>query len=308
MCVCGKAFLTNVPPKLKDSDLITINEVSQGFCDVSIASVSETRINPNFGSMRLSDEDMINFVLGRRLQVTFPEDLSSLTIKKENLFLPPKFFDFVYENSRSLAMSSSVCHVHESQCPTEYEKNGFTDIVDCVEKMESLPITKVNAAGLDTVDSNSTGCRHLHSSMVVLSPEVHCPHLSFVPMEDVNNERKCSASSDYAHEDFFTEEDFVLFQRTAQVNNLDVVTFFNGSASKGTCSASTISTSSIWSISDALSDHIFCLRYLETQQATDDDGLITTYWIALMGFLAVYSVGGMFLLRRRALSGKSSAH
>lgn len=220
-----------------------------------MASVSETRINSNFRSHALDDDEFIHFVLGEKLEVVYPDDLSTFTIQKESVYLPPNFFDFVYENSQSLAMSSSVCSVHEFACPQEYAYNGYTDVLDCVEKMESLPFTTTNTAGINTVDSNSTGCRQLHSSMAAVSPEIHCPHLSFVPMEDTNGKTKCSVSSDFAFEDYFSQEDFVLFQRTAQMNQIDHKTFLNGSAKKGICSDTAVSKAAIES-SRGLPEHI----------------------------------------------------
>lgn len=47
----------------------------------------------------------------------------------------------------------------------------------------------------DYLDGMSKGCRILHSGFVAKGNSDHCPHLSFVPIPDKNNQLKCQATA-----------------------------------------------------------------------------------------------------------------
>ena len=76
-------------------------------------------------------------------------------------------------------MTDYVCNdVLRDSCPEVYEANGL-DEESCKATYEALPASEENG----DADGNSRGCRILHSTFAIDNKE-HCPHVSFLPMED----------------------------------------------------------------------------------------------------------------------------
>ena len=68
------------------------------------------------------------------------------------------------------------------------------------------------------IDGNSHGCRSFHAHYASLN-SFHCPHISFVPMEDGNGKTKCQTSEGLQATDFFTETDLANFDTFMQENS-----------------------------------------------------------------------------------------
>lgn len=60
------------------------------------------------------------------------------------------------------------------------------------------------------IDDRAQGCRWVHS---VFSKEknIHCPHISFIPMEDIDGKTKCQSSAFKPYESLFSEAELDFF-------------------------------------------------------------------------------------------------
>jgi len=90
---------------------------------------------------------------------------------------------------------------------------------NCLAALKTLPL----AHDTSRVDGNSQGCRALHAVFAAVN-DVHCPHISFVSMEDVNGKIKCQTVGTIEPEDLFTVEDIQAFQVVAEAVGIDPAT------------------------------------------------------------------------------------
>ena len=229
-------------------------------------------------------------------------DVSSITILTEDLFLPPEFMTNVFASkANAVSMAASSCRTHEAFCPMEYAANAYRDRLDCIEKLHSLSVTTINTHELSVVDGNSSGCRFLHSTLAALRPEVHCPHVSCIPIKDIHNETKCSKSNDYAQEGFFSEDDFFLFEQAARAAGLNATTYYKEMESTDDlrqCVAGELVAPA--AVQRILPKNIFCYSYLDAQNATGNNN--TTYWVVLLSFWVGLRALSLWRLRSKALS------
>jgi len=79
---------------------------------------------------------------------------------------------------------------------------------ECVKKLSKLPLAENPGV---YVDSNTQGCRTLHSVFANENPVNHCAHLSLTPTKDPNGKIKCQVSERLQVEDFFTKADIDTF-------------------------------------------------------------------------------------------------
>jgi len=135
-------------------------------------------------------------------------------ITRVNVYYPPGFlllfFDVLFnsDNTRNF-----VCSTMSDPCNLPPSTKGR-----CMKALKSLP-TLVSAYA----DGNSQGCRALHAVFAASNPENHCPHLSFTPMLDLNNEIKCQESSNISPDDLFDDADFEVFNAFAIEQGIDPV-------------------------------------------------------------------------------------
>jgi hypothetical protein len=285
---------------LDRTSFITLNEATDGYCDISLAQVYQAEINANLILDEFVGTPYIRFVRGERFRFTFESDLRSVVFATHDVYLPDTFVDKTLGRGNSTVFAMNTCDTLENRCPASWKFDNFTSQEECVARMESLPKLTTNERGLVTADSNSTSCRVLHSNLAQRRPEVHCPYISFFPEEDRNGKIKCSQGENYAPEDFFGPEDFALFARAAGSGGLDAAEQFKGSltdADLGTCRGNIFDGNAVLG-SQALPPSYFCAQYLESQNATGENN--TQYWLTLVGMLVVIRVLAMFLLGKKA--------
>jgi hypothetical protein len=98
-----------------------------------------------------------------------------------------------------------------------WEHNGYATgdaaagIAQCVSDLASLPIAEGSQMYFD---GKSLACRVVHAMMAAQNP-MHCPHISFVPLEDAKGKSKCQASEGKKPTDYFTAEDLAAFDERA---------------------------------------------------------------------------------------------
>lgn len=282
-----------------------MNEVTENSCDITLASIARANVNPTLLRKDIKTSSSYKFVFGHHAKFIYSKDFSTVSVTSDDILIPPDFFDNLYMNDLNpVVLSAATCHVHQSFCPTEFALNKYSDTLNCIEMMDSLPTISKNEAGLHTVDGNSTGCRNLHSTMAVLSPEKHCAHLSFAPMKDPSGKVKCSMSSHYALEDFFTHGDFLFFEQTAEASGLNSTILYSTESSStwdaratGTCRFDGLEAATIQG-AQFLPDNYFCYSYLETQQATGE--LNSLYWILLSIYYVIIRLLSFLILKWRA--------
>ena len=259
-------------------------------------------MNPKF-TYSYMDAQWTQPVFGFHINLTYPPgepiaEKVSTQVVMSNL---PLLIDHIYTNLiNATKMAESNCEILEKYCPDVFTFNEFADQKDCIRQMNSLPLLETNNAGLNTVDSNTTGCRHLHSSMAMVNPEEHCHHISFRPVVDSRGKTKCSITANYNNKDLFTEEDFFLLERIARSNDLNPVTCFGLPSSVeelGTCDDSDflIERSDI-----VLPLNFMCKNYLALQVVDGDHNV--TYWIILWGLVVGLRILSIFFLRFRISS------
>lgn len=113
-----------------------------------------------------------------------------------------------------------ICKLMENKCGDIYKYNNLTQQT-CQEKWDALPINEEGAL----IDGNSKGCRIVHASMAALN-EKHCPHISFLPVEDDDGKVKCQESGMRSPMDVFTQWELDKIREAAAEHGLPRDTMF----------------------------------------------------------------------------------
>jgi hypothetical protein len=244
------------------------------------------------------------------VNVTFPpDDIDAEKAETDiTMHLPPPVIDHFYTKMlNSTKMAERTCDVMKNYCPDVYAFNGFTSSnrqgrQDCIHQMDALPLAEPNDSGINTIDSNTTGCRHLHANLATLDPELHCPHLSIKPLADIRGNTKCSVSAHYNNSELFTDDDFFLFERVARDSNVDPSTLLQPNVPLDelrTCDGDQSDYSYVLNDVDLPSTFV-CKNYLAFQLASGDFNAL--YWTILWGFIIGYRALSIFFLRYRNTS------
>lgn len=285
------------------TQIIKVNAAGEGYCDVTLGRTGRVLMNPQLARQDSNEDQWFRTVLGHNVRLAYPgEDLlRSAYIESEAAFLPPAFVSALYTDLiNTTALTDGICRVMEFVCPEVYAANAFSSHGECMERMESLPVSTKNKHGLDTVDGNSTGCRHMHASLALQSPAIHCPHLSFTPMEDKDGKVECSASNDFSQEDFFSRSDFNLFERVAVEADVNTSTLFEPLLESNVtdCPTGSIIEPEAWQRAAILPSNFFCRSFLESQDALGNQNSL--YWGALVLIMIVVHFLAMACMRLRA--------
>jgi hypothetical protein len=218
--------------QIRDTAFISVNEATEGYCDISTAMMSQGEINRNLISEEFIEAPEAQCVQGERLRVVYEPDLKSITVVQQDMYFPPAFWGImITEQINSTKYTMEICETLETLCPLSWERDGFTSRCECVARMSALPITTVNERGLVTMDTNSTGCRSFHTNLARERQDINCPHISYFPEEDMHGKIKCSENNNRSPQDFFTEGNLALFPRAASSFGLNSSTQFRSSAS-----------------------------------------------------------------------------
>ena len=121
-------------------------------------------------------------------------------IKKLNLFFPIAFQKAIFDSVDADDVRDLVCNVMESNCTDTLQFNNMS-VEGCKDAYDKLSMTDNGY-----LDSNTKGCRILHSSFVPKNTG-HCPHLSFAPLADEKGKIKCQTSRGRTPSDLFSQQE-----------------------------------------------------------------------------------------------------
>jgi hypothetical protein len=121
-------------------------------------------------------------------------------IKKLNLFFPIAFQKAIFDSVDADDVRDLVCNVMESNCTDTLEFNNMS-VEGCKDAYD-----KLNMTDNGYLDSNTKGCRILHSSFVPKDLG-HCPHLSYAPLADEKGKIKCQSSRGQTPSDLFSQQE-----------------------------------------------------------------------------------------------------
>lgn len=281
------------------SDLCIVQDTSTlvdfvpeaGYCDVTFGYVVQTSINPSVTSYT----GLIEVLVGYRLQYPMPTDPKLLELHQTALFYPNDFMkrglSDVYDLPKAV---NRVCTIMQNNCTDVFQANGYHTLEDCTEELALLPRRVETPDGVMYDDGNSTGCRILHS-FLARENAVHCPHISYAPMEDVNGKTKCSESAYLDAKDYFSEASFEGLERIKEKYGFDDNRPYSlvEESEAGQCAT----------FSDDLRESLMpstCEMYVRAQKSTDS--FRNQYWGIMIGMFFALRIIGMILLKMRAKS------
>ena len=122
-------------------------------------------------------------------------------------YLSQEFLKGYFESVLNTKSRAYVCGVLRNNCPEIYELNGSPTEDECISQLEALPLS----SGTESyIDGNDQGCRYVHA-VLAASNGAHCPHISFVPVEDAHYSI-CQTSKNIAVSDLVDETSLALFR------------------------------------------------------------------------------------------------
>jgi len=121
-------------------------------------------------------------------------------MKKLNLFFPIATTKAVFDSFDADDVRDSVCNIMESNCTKTLQSNNLT-VDGCKDAYD-----KLNMTDNGYLDSNTKGCRILHSTFVPINTG-HCPHLSFAELVDEKGMIKCQKSKGRKPSDLFSPQE-----------------------------------------------------------------------------------------------------
>ncbi|CAB9514774.1 Putative white-brown complex homolog protein 30 [Seminavis robusta] len=272
-------------------------------CSFVYTALQQASLNQKYRRDEYNDESYGHFFLGSKFSFTYADDLQSTWVSRLDVFTPQALYeDFIEPQVDPTKVSSEICQTMQNFCPSTWENNGFAAQDDCISKMSQLPTTTVNSRGQTVLDGNSTGCRTLHTALV-LKDRNHCSHLSFIPEEDPNGNTKCSESYNRHADDLFTPEVYAKFMMAAEdlgFNATDINGAIRTVKEKETCRQPTdpIEEASFRHL--PLPTNYFCAQYLQSQDAAGSND--TVYWIVLVSMLVFLRFASLVALKSRAFN------
>ena len=135
-------------------------------------------------------------------------DISTNKVSAVTGYFSQEFLEDYFESVLNTKSRAYVCGVLRSNCPEIYELNGSPTEDECISQLEALPLS----SGTERYfDGNDQGCRYVHA-VLAASNGAHCPHISFVPVEDATGSIKCQTSKNTAVSDLVDETSLALFR------------------------------------------------------------------------------------------------
>ena len=174
-------------------------------CSFLAVEHRQTEIS-TFGAL---EEFCLSFPTGIKLSFDLSGSENFIQVQEVFGFTSKATFSSIVEGVDSSKVASNVCMALEDHCHTVWNNNNLTSQQDCIDQFLALPMV----TGDNYADGDSQACRQIHS-MFVEENQNHCPHVSFVPMEDVNGKIKCQESGNVLPEDLFTEEELEFIKMT----------------------------------------------------------------------------------------------
>eukprot|EP00593_Proboscia_inermis_P009173 CAMPEP_0171299776 /NCGR_PEP_ID=MMETSP0816-20121228/8647_1 /TAXON_ID=420281 /ORGANISM="Proboscia inermis, Strain CCAP1064/1" /LENGTH=206 /DNA_ID=CAMNT_0011775869 /DNA_START=582 /DNA_END=1202 /DNA_ORIENTATION=- len=154
--------------------------------------------------------------VGRRIgsETPLPFGIEPI-IDKIHLFIGVPIMKELFGNVLNSDMTRDfVCTTMRDVCPDVWNENELSSIDECTNKHLNLPVAD---GELFDFSGDCQACRVLHAAFAWKNTD-HCEHLSFVPLEDKNGNKKCQYSSYISPLELFAENDFnsyVAFRKEA---------------------------------------------------------------------------------------------
>jgi hypothetical protein len=182
-----------------------------------------------------------------RVMLKISLDLNDNKVSSLNAYYTDFFLAMFFANlSSTTSTSLTFCVFGVFGCTEVHELNGSPTLEECIASLEALHATSDGPY----VDGDSFSCRNLHSGFALNNPK-HCPHISFIPLEDENGLIKCQTSQQMLVSNLFSADNIQAFTEyaTLPTSLIGSVTAggrflpaISSSASSSTHSSSTSST------------------------------------------------------------------
>jgi len=127
------------------------------------------------------------------------------------------FLEFFFGEIDTPTTAELVCQTLENNCSAAWSLNNFSDESDCMFQHSELPLFSTDSSHFDGLDKS---CRVLHS-VLASNNDHHCPHISFVPMEDDEGKIKCQSSSERNPTELFDAVELEYFNQFKLNNGID---------------------------------------------------------------------------------------
>lgn len=184
-------------------------------CLLEYVFQTTTQIKPEYSAT--GEGQCMLSTIGVKLDYTVGLFGFGFNVKKLNIFFPEKYLETLFNDIvGGEAVTDYICDtILRDHCQDVYEANGL-DEETCRQRYNSLP--PVDEYGY--VDGNTKGCRILHSAFAEINNE-HCPHMSFIPIEDHHGDLWCQESGGVKAEDLFSEDELAFFKDYAIDSGFD---------------------------------------------------------------------------------------
>ena len=216
---------------------LEVLEAKKNKCVIRVADHERSVYNgcgiPPLGVPPVTNGEIMDFIAGQKIQFQVRGSAEDeILIKTNYLYLPKQFPFILLLRAIPENIVPFFCNfIFLSNCaPTWAVKGdpGASTPEECIASFTALPPVEPSRDFQNVViDSNSQGCRLLHGSFAITN-DFHCPHISFLPMDDDNGESKCQTTRGRLMEDYFTQDDFDYFDAANDVfgiGSLDLAPF-----------------------------------------------------------------------------------
>jgi hypothetical protein len=113
--------------QIKDAAFLSVNEATEGYCDITSAFVSQGETNGNFIREELMLAPNAQYVIGERLPFVCKPDLKSITSVQQDIYMPTALGGIMLtEQINSTKYAMNICETLETLCPISWEPDGFT--------------------------------------------------------------------------------------------------------------------------------------------------------------------------------------
>lgn len=182
-------------------------EPETGECIFTVGATVDSHSDPLYTARKYK----FTYSVGAKLYFN-PEEAY---VTRAYFWFPSTVNDFFFHNLTNTDVYRGVmCDTMSNDCAFD-----IGDRSSCIDRLAALPLTDGPDYFLDT---NSQGCRVLHTTMALSRPEIHCPHISLAPMEDLDGKIKCQdPGAGFAIEDFFDSEDLEWLNKYVRRRGID---------------------------------------------------------------------------------------
>jgi len=178
---------------------------SEEKCVLLVVNINKLQVNALMGQPKC-----LETVVAFKLSYTVADiQGNGFQINRVDLFYAEPLLHTLFAHAlKGDGIADYICDdVMKANCPTVWAINNL-DSESCKLRYEALPDT--NDEG--SLDDKSKGCRIVHSAFAEIN-EKHCPHLSFIPMEDYGGRLWCQESGRVKAEELFSVEELGIIKK-----------------------------------------------------------------------------------------------